>query len=229
MNNEQVMRVGGYFLIALALLWVGLIVLFDIVFGFPAMLQQMPAESLTALLSRGPGLRISLTFYSLVPLLLIPGSVAGYYALRDTAEGAMRVAMQFALLSVLAAVFGLMVWSGINWHLATFLVHLKPAEYPPILAVLFSLNYFLRLFVGEYLAQTCLCIWILITSTAIIRDKGFPSWYGIIGWIIAVIVLLALLLRAASIAVIPDIFIELVPISALWVFLFGVGILVHKT
>ncbi len=228
MKSDKVIKAGGWCLIILALLWVGGVVFFDIVFGYPAMISHDPANSLTALLSRGASLRICLLFYALTPLLLIPGSIGAFCALRNAAEGAARTAKSIAVIVAITAMLGLFLWGGVAWHIATFLVQVHQHE-TSLLSILFVFMYYFGLLIGNYVAQGCLAFWVLLQSYAIIKDKEMPSWYGVIGWIVGIIVLIAIFLRMASISIYPDIFIELVPLNAFFMFIFGVGLLAHKT
>lgn len=228
-HHRKMIRTGAYSLLFMSLLWVGTTVFLNLSYDYPWLLTaEKPDEALGRMLLKGPELRLWLKFYSFVPLLLIPGSVGLFYAFRDTAEGAMRVASQFLFVGMFTMILRLFVWPALNWKFAILYFHVAPEHRVPILATLYSLNYYLREAIGEYLSMTCFSVWALIISYVLYRDRSMPKWYAYTGFVVGVISFLEIFFRIGSLEMLPEQLIELIPLMASWIFVLSVGVLVYK-
>ena len=128
-------RAGGVALVAGA---IGFIAVFSYLaarFDYPAVLDGPAASVLPALLATGSGGRAAWAFYGLLPLIWLPAGVGAYQALRRTHPGAMLLALQFAVLSAVSMMLGLMRWPTIHWRLAQLYVQGTPEEQRLIAAV----------------------------------------------------------------------------------------------
>jgi hypothetical protein len=69
---------------------------------------------LPSLLATGLTGRAAWALYGFLPLVWLPAGVGAYHALRATHPGAMLLALQFALLSAVSMMLGLLRWPSIH-------------------------------------------------------------------------------------------------------------------
>ena len=76
-------------------------------FQYPEVLDGRAQDVLPALLATGADGRTAWAIYSVLPLVFIPAGVGAFEALRDRAQGPMRVGLLFAVLAAVSRMLGL--------------------------------------------------------------------------------------------------------------------------
>lgn len=224
MRNATTIRVGGVFLIAGALAFMGVFAFLAARFNYPEVLDGTADQVLPNLLATGATGRAVWAIYGLLPLIWIPAGVGAFQALRGVREGSMRIAMLFAVVSALTMVLGLMRWPSIHWSLAEAYLAGTEADRAAISAVFAGLNSFLGNYVGEFLGELSFSVFVLLSGLAMLdRAAGFPRWAGYLGVFTAVAGLIGMFRNVTGIV---D------PIAAvnnyllpLWMIIFGVALI----
>src|SRR6266550_2266748 len=128
MTTRTVIRFGGLCLAGGALAFFGVFAYLAARFNYPDVLDGPAATVLPRLLATGHQGRLVWAIYAFLPLIWVPAGVAAYEALAPVQRGAMRLALQFAVVAALAMMLGLMRWPSIHWHLALAFERAAPAE-----------------------------------------------------------------------------------------------------
>lgn len=149
MRKTTSVFVGGISLIAGALAFVGVFAFLAAEFNYPEVLDGNAADVLPGLLATGGTGRLVWALYGFLPLIWIPAGVGAFQALRHVREGAMRIAMLFAVVSAISMMLGLLRWPSIHWTLAQAYVAGTAADQAVISAVFAGLNSFLGNYIGE--------------------------------------------------------------------------------
>ena len=227
MRNFTTDRIGGVFLIGGAIAFMAVFAYLGAQFNYPDVLDGSAAEVLPKLLATGATGRAVWALYGLLPLIWIPAGVGAFHALRHVREGSMRVAMQFALISALTMMLGLLRWPSIHWSLAQAYTTSGEADRTAIAATFAGLNSFLGNYVGEFLGELSFSVFFLLSGLAMLaRRSGFPRWIGYLGLITAVAGLIGMF-RNVTNAVAPIAAVNnyLLP---LWMIIFGVALIRHR-
>jgi len=127
-TTRTVIRFGGLCLAGGALAFLGVFAYLAARFNYPDVLDGPAATVLPSLLATGQQGRLVWAIYALLPLIWLPAGVAAYEALAPVQRGAMRLALQFAVLAALAMMLGLMRWPSVHWHLALAFERAAPPE-----------------------------------------------------------------------------------------------------
>jgi hypothetical protein len=227
MRSPSIVRIGGFFLIAGALAFMGVFAFLAARFNYPAVLDGAAAEVLPNLLATGATGRAVWAIYGFLPLIWIPAGVGAFHALRHVREGSMRVAMQFALLSAISMMLGLLRWPSIHWSLAQGYARGSAADRTAVDAIFAGLNSFLGNYVGEFLGELSFSVFFLLSGLAMLaRGANFPRWIGYLGVVTAAAGLIGMFRNVSSVV---D------PIAALnnyllplWMIIFGVALIRHR-
>ena len=118
MSSRAVIRFGGLCLAGGAVAFIAVFAYLAARFNYPDVLDGPAATVLPSLLATGQQGRVVWALYAVLPLIWLPAGVAAYEALAPVKRGAMRLALQFAVLAAIAMMLGLMRWPSIHWHLA---------------------------------------------------------------------------------------------------------------
>ena len=227
MRNFTADRIGGFFLIGGAVAFMAVFAYLAARFSYPEVLDGSAADVLPKLLATGSTGRAVWALYGFLPLIWIPAGVGAFHALRHVREGSMRVAMQFALVSALSMMLGLLRWPSIHWALAQSYVAGTAADRTAIAASFSGLNSFLGNYVGEFLGELSFSIFFLLSGLAMLAPRsGFPRWIGYVGVFTAVAGLIGMFRNVTGVV---D------PIAAvnnyllpLWMIIFGVALVRHR-
>jgi len=215
---------GGVSLIGGALAFIGAFAFLAARFNYPRVLDGSAAEVLPALLATGSTGRFVWALYGFLPLIWIPAGVGAFQALRNSREGAMRVAMLLASLASISMMLGLLRWPSIHWTLAQAYAVGTEADKAAIAALFSGLNSFLGNYVGEFLGELSFSLFFLISGVAMLtRGAGFPRWVGYSGVVVAVAGLIGMFRNVTG---------AVAPIAAannyilpLWMIIFGVALI----
>lgn len=218
------MRVGGLSLIAGAVAFIGVFSFLAARFNYPAVLDGRAADVLPALLATGDAGRAVWAIYSLLPLIWIPAAVGAFYALRGSSEGAMRMAILFAVVASLAMIGGLMRWPSFHWELAQAWAGAEPGARPAIEALFDATNRYLGNYIGEFLGELSMNIFFLLVAGAMLkRDSHFARWMGWVGAGTSVAGLIGMFRNVSDlVAPVAELNNYLLPA---WLIIFGIGLL----
>jgi hypothetical protein len=173
---------GGLALVLGALGFLGVFAYLAARFRYPEVLDGSAVDVLPALLATGNAGRAAWAFYALLPLVFLPAGVGAFEALRDRAEGPMRLAMLFALVAAVSMMLGLMRWPSIHWALAEAWVAADPGTRAALAATFDGLNLYLGNFVGEFLGEICFSVFFVLSGMGLSRQPSAPrflGWWGI--------------------------------------------------
>lgn len=181
MTTRTVIRLGGLCLAGGAFAFLGVFAYLAARFNYPAVLDGPAATVLPSLLATGPHGRLIWAIYALLPLIWLPAGVAAYEALAPVQRGAMRLALQFAVVASLAMMLGLMRWPSVHWHLALAFERAAPPEQTALAAVFDGLNSYLGNYIGEFLGELSFSAFFLLTSIVWLRSPQLSRWIGWLG------------------------------------------------
>ncbi len=190
MKSIITVRLGGVALIVGAVAFMGVFAYLAARFNYPAVLDG-PAETvLPALLATGASGRAAWALYGFLPLIWLPAGAGAYRALRTTHPGAMLLALQFAALSSLSMMLGLLRWPSMHWRLAELYVTAEPAQQRVLATMFDGLNVYLGNYMGEFLGELSFSAFFVLTAWALLRSRTAPRWVaagglatGVLGWI----------------------------------------------
>ncbi|MBC7975528.1 MAG: DUF4386 domain-containing protein [Myxococcales bacterium] len=219
-------RLGGIALILGAIAFMAVFAFLAARFDYPAVLDGPASAVLPALLATGSAGRAAWALYGFLPLIWLPAGVGAYYALRASHPGAMLLALQFALLSAVSMMLGLLRWPSIHWRLAELYVAADPAQQRVLTATFDGLNIYLGNYLGEFLGELSFSAFFVLSAWTLLRSRTTSRWLaygglltGVMGWIG--------MFRNLTTAVAPAAAINnyLLP---LWMIVFGVILLRHR-
>ena len=221
-------RAGGLALVGGAIAFMAVFAYLAAQFNYPDVLDGSAATVLPALLATGTSGRIAWALYAVLPLIWIPAGVGAFHALRHTGEGPMRVAMQFAGLTAIAMMLGLMRWPSIHWELATAYVGASPEQRGVFEALFLGLNRYLGNYIGEFLGEMSMSLFFALSGRAILRQaSGFPRWVGYLAILTALAGLIGMFRNVTgAVSVVADVNNYLLP---LFMIVFGVSLWRHRT
>lgn len=229
MKKLHIVAVGGWSIIIFTVVYLGMQVYLQVLFDYPAVLHGPDKEVLPLLLSGGSHLAVVLTILAFLPLLLIPGAVGAFYAFREQNGPAMQVAMIFASFAILTFVLCLMRWPSINWYIALAYMQANPEQQSLLTSILLACNTYLGTYLGGFVTSICAAVWFFITSSVMLKSVDFPKWIGYTGRIAGFYLVIV---AVTNFKVFPPLMEQIIrafsPIDAIWLLIFGIGLLVHK-
>ena len=190
MKSIPSVRLGGIALILGALAFMGVFAFLAAKFGYPAVLDGPAGTVLPALLATGSAGRAVWAFYGFLPLVWLPAGVGAYYALRRSHPGAMLLALQFAVLSAISMMLGLLRWPTLHWRLAELYVTADPAQQQVLGATYDGLNIYLGNYLGEFLGEFSFSAFFVLSGWALLKSRTTSRWLaagglltGALGWV----------------------------------------------
>lgn len=213
---------GGASFVVGALAFVGVFSYLAANFNYPDILDGRAAEVLPRLLGGGSLMRAVWAIYAFLPLLLVPGAVGAYIACRAS-QPRMTLALVFASLGAFAMCLGLMRWPSIQWALAEAYMHAGAETRISLDAVFNGLNLYLGNYIGEFLGETALAAFFLLTGLSMLDEARFPKWLGWSGVCFSLLFLVGAFRNVASgVQIIADINNGLLP---LWMIVLGIALI----
>lgn len=223
-RHTTMILVGGWSMILFAILFVGITLLIDNLVQNQVMLYGMEQHNLFKVAAGNQMIRVLLTIYGFLPLLLIPGAVGTYYTFVNPHEAHMRVGMYFATAGALALSISLMMIPSINWHLTTYIQTMPQDTQTAMIIILQGIHSYFGIFIGDFLGLGCLLVWFIITSLVMVRTSVMPHIVGVIELVIAICAILILIIRYSGLIDTASMNIQAPGIFALWVFICGIGL-----
>ncbi len=220
--------VGGWCLVLFAILFVGHTLIVNALAQSQAELYNLKNQ-LFQVTAGTPTIRLLLTFYALLPLLIIPGAVGAFYLFQENHGANMQVGLCFALIGTISLSVSLLMLPSLNWHLTSWIPTLPKEAQETMIVLLQAIHSYFGIFLGDLLGLGCIFIWFLITSFVILRDNSLPRVVGTIQLIIAILAIFLLGLRDSGL--LPNIYnnVQVSGLFALWIFIFGISMIsLHK-
>lgn len=221
MHHRKIILVGGVCFVVGALAFVAVFSYLAAKFNYPGVLDGSAADVLPHLRNGGSTIRAVWAIYAFLPLLLVPGAIGAFYAC-PASRPRMTLALVAACLGVLAMCLGLMRWPSIHWALAEAYAQ-AGAEPASIAAVFRGLNLYLGNYVGEFLGETMLAAFFLLSGLSLLDESRFPKWLGWSGAGFSLLFLVGAYRNVTgAVQFVADINNSLLP---LWMIVLGVGLI----
>jgi Domain of unknown function (DUF4386) len=177
MQHRSMVIAGGLCFVIGALAFVTVFSYLAANFDYPGILDGSAAEVLPRLRAGGSIMRAIWALYAFLPLLLIPGAVAAYFAC-PSSRGRMTLALVVASLGALAMCLGLMRWPSIHWALAEAYAQSSADAKSSLATIFIGLNLYLGNYIGEFLGEVCLAFFFLLAGLSLVKETRFPKWLG---------------------------------------------------
>lgn len=177
MQYRQMIIGGGVSFVVGALAFVFIFSYLAANFDYPDILDGSAAEVLPRLRDGGSLMRAVWAVYAFLPLLLIPGAVGAYFAC-PSSRARMTLALVVASVGALAMCLGLMRWPSIHWALAEVYSHAGTETKSGLDAVFSGMNLYIGNYVGEFLGETTLAVFFLLSGLSMLEETRFPKWLG---------------------------------------------------
>jgi len=187
-------------------------------FDYPDILDGSAAEVLPRLSAGGSTMRAVWAIYAFLPLVLVPGAVGAYFACPSSRDR-MTLGLALSSLGASAMSLGLMRWPSIHWALAGAYARAGTEAQASLGAVFTGLNLYLGNYIGEFLGETCLASFFLLTGFSTLNEARFPKWLGWGGVAFALLFVVGAFRNVASaVQVVADVNNVLLP---LWMLVLG--------
>jgi hypothetical protein len=177
MKDRGMIVFGGAIFIVAALAFVGVFSYLAVNFNYPDILDGSAAEVLPRLRDGGTAMRAVWAVYACLPLLLVPGAIGAYSAL-PASRARMSLALVFASIGALSMCLGLMRWPSLHWALAEAYPLAGEQAKASLDAVFAGMNLYLGNYIGEFLGETMLAAFFLLSGLSMRDDARFPGWLG---------------------------------------------------
>lgn len=226
MQDRPIVIAGGLSFVIGALAFVAVFSYLAANFNYPAILDGSAAEVLPRLRAGGFTMRATWALYAFLPLLLVPGAVAAYFAC-PASRGRMTLALLFASLGALAMCLGLMRWPSVHWVLADAYAQSSVDAKSSLGAVFVGLNIYLGNYIGEFLGELCLGLFFLLAGLSVRDEARFPKWLGWSGVAFALLFVLGAFRNVLpAVQPVADVNNALLP---LWMIVFGASLVIRSS
>ena len=225
-------KLGGISAIAASILFTGIFIWLMVNFNYPEILDGEAKNVLPNLISMGSTGRIVWAIYAFLPLLWLPVAVGTYNALRDTNEGMMQIAKYLLIICSIAMMLGLMRWPSIQWHLGLMWENADSSQQDVISTVFNGINTFFGNYIGEFLGEFCLSIFIVISGYMMLKSNEFKKWRSYFNIITGIVFLLGAFRNISGILGEIGGFVSLATNMtmwwSIWLIIFGLGLIQLK-
>ena len=218
MQDRRIIAAGGASFVVGAIAFVLVFSYLAARFNYPEVLDGSADQVLPNLRAGGAEMRAVWAMYAFIPLLLVPGAVGAFYAC-PSSRPRMMIAVLAAFLGTLAMCLGLMRWPSIHWTLADAYARAGSEGKISIDAVFAGLNLYLGNYIGEFLGESMLSLFFLLSGQSMLDEARFPRWVGWTGSAFALLFLIGALRNVtSSVQLVADINNTLLP---LWMIILG--------
>lgn len=222
MQYRGMIIVGGGSFIVGALAFVFVFGYLAANFNYPHILDGTAAEVLPRLRAGGSAMRAVWAVYAFLPLFLVPGAVAAYLAC-PSSRARMTLALVVASIGALAMCLGLMRWPSIHWALAEAYSQAGSETQRSLDAVFSGMNLYIGNYIGEFLGETTLAAFFLLSGLSMLAEARFPKWLGGSGVVFSFLFLVGAFRNVTpAVQVVADINNALLP---LWMIVMGTGLI----
>lgn len=222
MQYRGMIIVGGASFIVGALAFVFVFSYLAANFNYPDILDGTAAEVLPRLRGGGSAMRAVWAVYAFLPLFLVPGAVAAYLAC-PSSRARMTLALVVASMGALAMCLGLMRWPSLHWTLAEAYSQAGSATKGSLEAVFNGMNLYIGNYIGEFLGETTLAAFFLLSGSSMLAEARFPKWLGWSGVVFSFLFLVGAFRNVTTaVQVVADVNNGLLP---LWMIVMGTGLI----
>ncbi len=222
MQHRKMIIVGGASFVVGALAFVFVFSYLAANFNYPDILDGSAAEVLPRLRDGGSVMRAVWAVYAFLPLLLVPGAVGAYFAC-PSSRARMTLALIVASIGALAMCLGLMRWPSLHWALAEAYSQAGAEAKSSLDAVFSGMNLYIGNYIGEFLGETTLAAFFLLSGLSLLEEARFPKWLGWSGVGFAVLFLAGAFRNVThAVQVVADINNGLLP---LWMIVMGAALI----
>lgn len=222
MQYRGMINVGAASLIVGALAFVFVFSYLAANFNYPDILAGSAAEVLPRLRDGGVAMRAVWAVYAFLPLFLVPGAVAAYFAC-PSSRARMTLALVVASMGALAMCLGLMRWPSIHWALAEAYSQAGSETRMSLDAVFSGMNLYIGNYIGEFLGETMLAAFFMLSGSSMLAEARFPRWFGWSGVVFAFLFLVGAFRNVTNaVQVVADINNALLPF---WMIVMGAGLI----
>lgn len=222
MQYRGMIVVGGASFVVGALAFVFVFSYLAANFNYPDILDGTAAEVLPRLRDGGSVMRTVWAIYAVLPLLLVPGAVGAYLAC-PSSRARMTLALVVASMGALAMCLGLMRWPSIHWALAEAYSQAGAETKSSLDAVFNGMNLYIGNYVGEFLGETALAAFFLLSGLSMLAEARFPKWLGWSGVVFSFLFLVGAFRNVTNaVQVVADINNGLLP---LWMIVMGAALI----
>lgn len=222
MQYRGMIIVGGASFIVGALAFVFVFSYLAANFNYPDILAGTAAEVLPRLRGGGSAMRAVWAVYAFLPLFLVPGAVAAYLAC-PSSRARMTLALVVASMGALAMCLGLMRWPSLHWTLAEAYSQAGSATKGSLEAVFNGMNLYIGNYIGEFLGETTLAAFFLLSGSSMLAEARFPKWLGWSGVVFSFLFLVGAFRNVTTaVQVVADVNNGLLP---LWMIVMGTGLI----
>ena len=193
MGRDRLRRWTGVLLILEPVLMVLTFLVLSSSISWPASLDEPASVNLPLMVEQRGAVVVGYGAYLAYSLLILPLSVLLYYVLkeRDSSSPLLAVAAAVGVVSALARALGIVRWLFLMPFLAE--IYLNPnsgaATREAVEVAYVAFNEYAG-GVGELLGVSLTgALWVGLVSVAILRSARFPKWLGILGLIVAALLL----------------------------------------
>jgi hypothetical protein len=199
--TSRVRVLTGILLIAVPVLFNLFFFRLQATFDYPDILRQPPEDILARFAAGGSSLIALWYGFAMVPALFIPAAVLLRRAFPDT-NPLLDLATPFAVAAGLVQLLGLVRWPFLVPELAqTFLDPTSSeATQAAALTVFAAFHQYAGVAVGEHLGYLFTGVWTLVIAGAMVSSRTFRLWWGWLGMISAIGILIGML-EPAGIAI----------------------------
>lgn len=191
-------------------------------FNYPDILDGTAAEVLPRLRGGGSAMRAVWAVYAFLPLFFVPGAVAAYLAC-PSSRARMTLALVVASIGALAMCLGLMRWPSLHWTLAEAYSQAGSETKGSLEAVFNGMNLYLGNYIGEFLGETTLAAFFLLSGLSMLAEARFPKWLGWSGVVFSFLFLVGAFRNVTTaVQVVADVNNGLLP---LWMVVMGAGLI----
>ena len=220
--QRSVIVAGGASLILGALAFVCVFSYLAANFNYPDILDGSAAEVLPRLRDGGSAMRVVWAVYAFLPLFLVPGAVSARFSC-PSSRARMTLAVIAASVGAFAMCLGLMRWPSLHWALAEAYAHAGAETQSSLGAVFSGMNLYLGNYIGEFLGETMLATFFLLSGLSMLEEPRFPKWLGWSGVGFSVLFFVGAFRNVASaVQVVADVDNALLP---LWMIVMGAALM----
>jgi hypothetical protein len=214
--------VGGVSFIAGAVAFGFVFTYLAVNFEYPDILSGVAADVLPRLHDGGSMMRSVWAIYAFLPLFLIPGAVGASFSC-PSSRARMALAMIFGSMAAFAMCMGLMRWPTIHWALADAYLLASDETKLGLAAIFDGLNLYLGNYIGEFLGESTLALFFLLTGLSMLDETRFPRWLGLCGVAFSAMFFVGAFRNVASeVQIVADINNGLLP---LWMIVLGAALI----
>lgn len=225
MNNSFSIKVGGWSVILVTILYIGVFIYLGIHFNYPDAIEGDAKTVLPNLIAMGRTGRGVWALYAFLPLAWIPVGVGAFQALKRESEGSMRVGMSLMIVAALSMMLGLMRWPSIHWQLGVVFEQATASQQEVISAIFRGLNIYLGNYVGEFLGEMCVNTFFVIVGVAMLKSPRFPRWMGYLGIAVGCVLLVTMFRNVFNFANTLQNMMNQVFLFPIWLIVLGVGLI----